>query len=528
MRRAWLAGVLVLLATTIASASGKTVAYAIVIGNNAPPASGTAEVLRPLRYADDDAVRYAELFGRFARTHLLVVADADTQRRYPEVAGRAELPTLANVRRIVGELAVAMQQDRARGDRPVLYFAFSGHGARDEHGQAFLALLDAPLTQDVLYELLGSLPTEVTHVIVDACHAGGVVGVRGGGSGDFFANEADTRAAPTSTAEVEPILEATPLAQHPNIGVILATTLGEEAHEWSVVESGVFTHELLSGLVGAADVNGDLVIEYSEIQAFVAAANRDISDPRAIPRIIARPPATNLRSPLISLRALAGTHLVRGDASTLGHFHIELDNGQRYLDAHLERGVTVAIAVPEGRSAVLRTADAEVDLPVRGAIAMVRLVLGPLATAARGSLDRSLRSALFASSFGRSYYEGFVDSTGALGVTFAPDRDDAHVHARGRGLALGLAVVAGVAAATAVTTGVLAYQARADYDATMLQRPAADAKQRYDRYLPISIATGVTSVVAGVAAYWLWPRSAVRVTPTAEAGAYGLGVEVPW
>ncbi len=38
-----------------AAASRK--AYALVIGNNAPPASND-EALPPLRYADDDAVRY--------------------------------------------------------------------------------------------------------------------------------------------------------------------------------------------------------------------------------------------------------------------------------------------------------------------------------------------------------------------------------------------------------------------------------------------------------------------------------------
>jgi hypothetical protein len=525
VNRTWLSCLLVLLGT-IAHASGRQVAYAIVIGNNAPPASGTTEVLRPLRYADDDAIRYAELFARFAETHLLVVPDTATQRRYPEIAASAILPTAANLRRVVDELAVEMQRDRARGDRPILYFAFSGHGARDENGQAFLALLDAPLTQDMLYELLGRLPTELTHVIVDACHAGGVVGVRG--DGGFFASEADTHSAATTPADIAPILEAGPLARHPNIGVIVATTLGEEAHEWSAVESGVFTHELLSGLVGPADVNGDLVIEYSEIEAFVAAANRDVADPRAVPHIIARPPAANLRAPLVSLRTLAGTRLVRGDASKLGHFHIELDNGQRYLDAHLERGATVAIALPDGRSAFLRTTDAEVELPLHGAIALARIVLGPLATSARGSIESSFRSALFASSFGRAYYEGFIDSTGGIAVTFEAEHQHAGTSGHSRRFALALATFAGLSAATALTTGVVAYRARTDFEDTTLQRPAQDAKQRYQRYLPISIATGVTSVVAGAAAYWLWPRSAVRLAPSAEAGGYGLGLEVTW
>ena len=496
-------------------------AYAIVIGNNAPPTSGTPETLQPLRYADDDAVRYFQLFSRFAQTRLLVVLDATTQKRYPELAGQTMLPTLDNLRRVVGDLAAQMQRDREHGDEPVLYFAFSGHGARDAHGEAFLALLDAPLTQHVLYDLIGGLPTEFTHIIVDACHAGGVVGVRGGSG--FFGAEADTHSAPTTAADVEPILQATPLAQHPNIGVILATTLGQESHEWSAIESGVFTHELLSGLAGAADVNGDLVIEYTEIQAFVAAANRDIKDPRATPQIIARPPAANLREPLIALRSLAGTHLVRGDGSKLGHFFIELDNGQRYLDAHV--GANVAIAVPDAIPAFLRTAEAEVALPVRGVVALGKLAMAPRAVASRGSIDASYERALFASPYGRAYYKGFVDSTGALGVTFADESMAARGQPRGRGLAVGLAVVGGVSALASLTTGALALRARSDFNSTMLQRPADDAKQRYDRYLPISLATGGIAVAAGVGAYLLWPRSRVHVVPEGDAG---LGVEVAW
>jgi len=507
----------------LAAASGARVSYAIVIGNNAPPSSGTSETLQPLRYADDDAIRYFQLFSRFAQTRLLVVADATTQKRYPDLAARAMLPTLDNLRRVVDELAVQMQHDRERGDQPILYFAFSGHGARDDHGGAFLALLDGPLTQDVLYDLIGRLPTQFTHLIVDACNAGGVVGVRGGSG--FFANEGNTRAVPTTTAEVEPILQATPLASHPNIGVILATTLGQESHEWSAIESGVFTHELLSGLAGAADVNGDLVVEYSELQAFVASANREIKDPRAIPQIIARPPAANLREPLVALRALAGTRLVRGDASKLGHFYIELENGQRYLDAHPDQRANISIVVPEGIPAYLRTADGEVALPLRGALALASLVLGPRAVASRGSIDDAYQRALFASGYGRAYYQGFVDSTGALGVTFADESEVAHARPRGRALSLGFAGFAGVAAVASLTTGVLAYEARSDFNATTLQRPADEAKQRYRRYLPISIATGATAIAAGVAAYYLWPRAPVHVVPTGEAG---LGLEMTW
>ncbi|HEY5948477.1 MAG TPA: caspase family protein, partial [Kofleriaceae bacterium] len=397
--------------------AGKDVAYAIVIGNNAPPTSGTAEKLAPLRYADDDAVRYYQLFSRMADTRLLVVLDTQTQRRYPGLAAQTEAPTLANLERIVGELAARMADDRKRGDRPVLYFAFSGHGARDEHGEPFLALIDGALTQQKLYDdVLGRMPTAFTHLIVDACNAGGVVGVRGG----FFDKEANTQAAPATTDDIKPIIEATPLARYPNVGVILATTLGQEAHEWSAIESGVFTHELLSGMLGAADVNADQIIEYTEVQAFVAAANRNIKDPRAIPHVIARPPQVNQNVALVALPSLRGMRMLRGNAAALGHFHIELSNGQRYLDAHVERGASIAIAVPDATTAFLRTDTREATLPLRGGVMIAALALAENRSAARGSIEASYQAALFSADYGRAYYQGYVDSIGAVGVNFAP------------------------------------------------------------------------------------------------------------
>src|SRR5262245_53202917 len=114
MTRIALALVMLAFAATPAHA-GRDVAYAIVIGNNAPPSSGTPEKLAPLRYADDDAVRYYQVFSRMAYTRLLVVLDTQTQRRYPGLAAYTEPPTLANLDRIVRELAASMANDRLRG-----------------------------------------------------------------------------------------------------------------------------------------------------------------------------------------------------------------------------------------------------------------------------------------------------------------------------------------------------------------------------------------------------------------------------
>jgi Caspase domain len=519
----WLVAITILLAT-FARAEAKDIPYAIIIGNNAPPSSD----LRTLRYADDDAVRYYQVFGRFAETRLLVILDAPTQKRYPGLASIAMVPTTVNLEGVVEAFRVKMETDRQRGDRPVLYFVFSGHGSRDAKNEPYLALLDGALTQRALYEtVLARMPAVLVHVIVDACHAGGVVGVRGG----FFGKEATAKTEPTKPADVEALIDATPLAKYPHIGVLVATTLGEEAHEWSEIESGVFTHELLSGLLGAADVNGDRVVEYSEVEAFVAAANRDITDARAVPHVIARPPATNRSAPLVALSSLANMRLLQGDASQLGHFYVELANGQRYLDAHL-RGGKVALAIPDDTRAFLRTRDREASLPTRGAIAFADVRLAPRTTAARGSIDDAYRASLWASDFGRSYYQGFVDSVGGWSVQFAvddaPARSRAQRRARDKKLAIGSLGLAGIAGLTSITTGILAYRAKSDFDGTQVQAEAEDAQARYERYLPIAIGTGVVALGAGALAYWLWPKSETRVIPTASSEGAGVSVEIPW
>jgi hypothetical protein len=527
MTRIVLALVMLAIAAPAAQA-GRDVAYAIVIGNNAPPSAGTPEKLAPLRYADDDAVRYFQLFSRMADTRLLVVLDTQTQRRYPGLAAQTEAPTLANLDRIVGELAAKMASDRQRGDRPVLYFAFSGHGARDEHGEPFLALADGALTQKKLYDdVLGKLPTAATHLIVDACNAGGVVGVRGG----FFDKEANTQAAATTADDVKPILEDTPLARYPNIGVILATTLGQEAHEWSVIESGVFTHELVSGLLGAADVNGDLAIEYTELQAFVAAANRNIKDPRAIPHVIARPPQANQNAALVELKNLRGTRLVRGNAAALGHFHIELDNGQRYLDAHVEPGASIAVAVPDATSVFLRTATREAKLPERGGVLLASLGFGESNVASRGSIDASYREALFSADYGRAYYQGYVDSIGAVGVHFAPpEQADEHGDASRtkRRAAIVTGVAGGALGVTAIATAVIALRAKHDYETTDLQRPAEEARQRYERYGTIAVVSGVAALACSGVSYWLWRDSKTKIVPLASRTDAGVALQVTW
>jgi hypothetical protein len=510
--------------TNAETASAKTVTYSIVVGNNSPPIEEPS--IPQLRYADDDAIRYHQITSLLGESTLFSVLDADTQKRYPAVASITQLPSLSNIRNVVDRYRVAMHLDRKRGDSPVFYFIFNGHGARDRSGAAYFALLDGELTQAILYgDILDKLEADYSHVIVDACHAGGVVGIRG----DFFANETNGQTTPVTQRDNLLVIESSEVSKRPNVGFILATSLGQESHEWSAIESGVFTHQLLSGLLGPADVNGDLNIEYTELQAFIAAANRNITNPRARSQVIAIPPAANTHAPLISLRGLRGVNVVQGRVGKLGHFFIELANGQRYLDAHLTAESMGYIVLPVRTVAYLRTANQEAV--IKASAKFSELKMSAFKTAPRGSVDSSFRESLFSSPFGKSYYQGYVDSIGATGVTFPVFHDVGFrsQQDRSRKAAWVAASLSGLSATVALSTSLLAWRAKRDYDSTELQRPAFEAKTRFERNRTIAIVSGLSAVTAGAIAWYWWPTSKSTVSPMVDGnGGYSLSLQVSW
>src|SRR6185436_6071619 len=98
---------------------------AIVIGAN----NSVDRELAPLRYADDDAIRFAELFDAIGiPTRVLTRLDEPTSRLHPGAAARALVPTDAQLRAVVAEVAALMAQARARGQKTALYLVFAGHG----------------------------------------------------------------------------------------------------------------------------------------------------------------------------------------------------------------------------------------------------------------------------------------------------------------------------------------------------------------------------------------------------------------
>ncbi|HEX7480206.1 MAG TPA: caspase family protein [Polyangiales bacterium] len=521
----WLAACLIAFASAalVPSVQAERVVYAVAIGNNAPPVTRTDLPL--LHYADDDAVRYYELLRR-AGTHaqLLTVLDASTERRFPGLSAQSSAPTLGNLRRVLEAYRTSMQQDRAHGREPVLFLTFSGHGAISEQGEPFLALGDENLTRTVLYdEILPAFADMPIHLIFDACEAGALVGARGA-----FDSTLDALHAPLG-ADAAQLVHDRSLSRFPNVGALVASSAGEEAHEWSRIESGVFTHEVISALLGAADVNGDQRIEYSEVQSFVAAANRDVSDPRARPEVIALPPASNRHAVLIDLGQLHDVAFLRGDAGALGRFHVELENGLRWLEAHLDGKLEVVLALPRGIEAYVRTAtrDAVVAATTRE-LALNSLQFAAPTDTGRGGIDSSYRKDLFRRPFGADYYRGFVDATGVPGVSFSRSRSPAlHDPTRSKVPAIVALSAGGAAAVVAVVTAALALQTKADFDDTRLMRRASELDTRYRTLTTVSAVSLAVAALGGASGCVLWPGAAVSSEQHAGI-ALQLGLQGRW
>lgn len=516
-------GVLAILLALCAQAHAQRSVYALVIGNNRPPAGD--ERLAPLRYADDDALRYFALFRSAGHAALLTVPDAATQRRYAGRLPPARPPALAELRSAFAGFVADMERDRARGLQPVLFLTYSGHGAQDESGAHYLSFLDGGLTQQVLYdEFLARVPNTEVHLIIDACNAGGVVGTRGPLEGQA-ANEAEAELVTLSDEQRGSIVARSSLARFPFVGALIASSSGQETHEWSRVEAGVFSHEVLSALLGGADVNGDLRIEYSEVLAFVMSANQAVRDPRAVARVVVHPPPSKPHALLIDLAALEGARYLIGSGDELARLSLIMPDGHRLLDVHLRGRSRAVLALPAVPGIYARRDDREAEIPDDARVVPVAsLRFVPRDAQERGSLDRTLRDALFAAEFSVDYYRGVVDSQVLAAVDFSQQPRllpvvltvpaskssdhplDGAAQPVPRWVAPGLLATSGAALATAAVASIVALNAKADFDATDRMSAALAARDRYETSGTIAVTAAILSAGTAVAAWLLWPR----------------------
>jgi hypothetical protein len=317
-----------LCARTVQAGTTEPTTLVLVVASNRGPALDRP----PLQYADDDGAKYREVFASLAgedNTVLLTELDADSARLFPHLVGKVAAPTRAQVLAASERLARRAREVQRAGGRVGFYFVFAGHGDVDG-GRGFLELADSAFTAADVDNLLRSVGADEAHVILDSCNSFFVINPRKPGGRRF--------ATPRDAAEK--------LArQLPNVGVFLSTSAESEVFEWSELQSGVFSHAVRSGLMGAADANRDGRVSYEELAAFVETSAAEIKNPAYRPKVFARGPNGDDERTLFDLsrtRALA----VRIDDGGALRLAARDGDGLRWLDAHKEAGQSLELHLP--------------------------------------------------------------------------------------------------------------------------------------------------------------------------------------
>ncbi len=201
----------------------RVVRYAVLIGNNAGDADETT-----LRYAERDATRVYDVLrtlGGFHEENLVVLHGRDR-----DTVQRVLISINARIRSVTGS-----------GDQAVLFVYYSGHADADAlhlGGERF------PIAR--LQELLRGSPADFRMLLLDSCRSGAVTRVKGGQQAPAFKVAIDERLA--------------------GEGLVFLTSsaTNEDSQESDNLRGSFFTHYFVSGLVGAADIDGDGDITLAE------------------------------------------------------------------------------------------------------------------------------------------------------------------------------------------------------------------------------------------------------------------------
>ncbi|MBJ6765915.1 hypothetical protein JGU66_34605 [Myxococcaceae bacterium JPH2] len=303
--------------------------FVLIVGNNTSATLG-----RPrLQFADDDAAKYDTVFrvlapGAYVR--VLTELDKDTARLFPEVRQRAEPPTLARLQEAFEDISRRVRENTRQGRESELYFLFAGHGDV-EQGKGFLELADGAFTSDALEEALSKIPVQRAHVVLDSCNSFFMLNPRKPG-GRRYATPVDSAEAMGRRLQ--------------NVGVLLSTSAEAEVYEWSELQSGIFSHAVRSGLLGAADGDGDGAVSYEELAAFVETASHEVKNPAFRPHVFARGPSGDNQVHLMESGGADGAVLDVGETEPV-RLVVRDAEGLRWIDSHSEAGHRVHLRLPQ-------------------------------------------------------------------------------------------------------------------------------------------------------------------------------------
>ncbi len=399
---------LCLSAPTVAAPAQRRIT--IIVGNNVSENRSAAR----LRYADDDAVRYYQLFApQSDRTILLSTLDDETQKFYPELKQIAREPSRDNLLRVLRRL----KQQIPLADLPQteILFIYGGHGNIDAKGMGYLELLRGNFSRDDLRELLiEAFPGARIHIILDSCKSYFMA----------FSRGKRVREDQTYALAVRNFLDREIHAQYPGVGFILSTSGDRDTHEWEQYRGGIFSHELVSGLLGPADLNLDGNIEYSEIAAFIAAANVRLAETHVELRVMVRPPPNDLNAKLVDLSRFLNVAIVHFPQAMSGHYLVEDARGIRVADFHKSPTLELNLVLLGMPPFYIRTKNREsiVRGDKTGWYFFDPKSEQPRQWAERGATETAFFERLFVVPFDWSFYQGYVVSASMPGVETEPRR----------------------------------------------------------------------------------------------------------
>jgi hypothetical protein len=232
MRGALLASVA--LVALMGAAQAETRRVAVIVGDNRG-----ADTRPPLRFAEEDALRMAAVLaevGGFATANLFVL----------------RAPTASSLRQALDQAATRVAEWHRRGDQVVALFYFSGHS-----DGAILELGREGLPFGEVRRWLERTRADVRIGVVDTCKSGALLAAKGG------------TLAPAFDIHVADLLGSS--------GDVLITSsaASEVALESADIGASFFSHHLVSGLRGAADLSGDGLVTLAE--AYQYAFGRTVS-----------------------------------------------------------------------------------------------------------------------------------------------------------------------------------------------------------------------------------------------------------
>ena len=216
---AWLASIAVACFAPAGANAAEPAVLILAVGANQGLASE-----RPLRFADRDAERYVATVAAVSAApvvHREVLVD----------------PTKAELRAALDRLGQAAQTTQG-GAR--VHFYFSGHGDR-----ASLHLAGERVSLTAVQRRIDGLPGQLRLAVIDACRSEDIT-LKGFERGPGF-----------TVSVLKPTVRGTV--------VLNAASDGESAQESEDLQGAVFTQALLTGLRGAADVDGDRQVTLAEL-----------------------------------------------------------------------------------------------------------------------------------------------------------------------------------------------------------------------------------------------------------------------